>query len=227
MSNKGINFNKNVINVADEMNNVMMVLLELKLLYFYRDVRPQLIDNKLQIITWNNHESSRANCGPSFTTLEQYEHILKTGAFHCILFDGSIIRSSFEFAGKDLIYHSHLWWPAPYTNSIKPDEFTPQTKYEDLLTDPDWTKKVRMRSPIRIDFDPDLENESHPLVHLHTQNHETRMKVDKPICFGKFMKYILQNFYPDIKMDFRGWNLISFSHQEPSISDYQCSSVTL
>lgn len=230
MSNKAkkaIRFNKNIQNVADEMNNLMMLLYDLKWLYFYKEVRPQLINGK-QIITWNDHVSDRANCGSSFTTLEQYEHILKTGAFHCILFDGSIIRSSITFDSKNLINHSHLWWPAPFIDDGNiTEEFTPQNKYEDFLNDPNWMGKLRMRSPIRIDFDPENESESHPLVHMHTQHHESRVHLDSPICFSKFVKYIFQSFYPDIDLDFRKWNLLSFSYQKAKLSEYTFSSVII
>jgi len=226
MSNKVIRFNKNIQNVADEMNNLMLLLYNLKLLYFYKEVRPQLINGK-QIITWNDHVPDRANCGSSFTTLEQYEHILNSGAFHCILFDGSIIRSSFTFIGNNLIDHSHLWWPAPYNDGNITEEFTPQNKYEDFLNDPNWMSKIRMRSPIRIDFDPKSESESHPLVHLHTQHHESRAHIENPICFSKFVKYIFQNYYPDNEIDFRKWNLLNFSYQKSKVSCYTFSSVII
>lgn len=225
MSKKDIHINKNVLNLADEMNNMMMLLFDLKLLYYFNEVRPR-IKNEIQVITWNDHSPSRANCGASFTTLEQYEHILNSGAFHCILFDGSIIRSSFEFDGKYLINHSHLWWPAPYIDDGNlTEEFTPQLKYEDFLSDSNWMKKVRMRSPIRIDFDPESESITHPLVHMHTQHHQSRIHVDKPICFAKFIQYIFQNFYPHIELDFSKWNFLGFTYPKSKIQQYKFSSV--
>jgi len=227
MNNKVINFNKNIQNVTDQMNNMMVFLYDLRLLYYYNEVSPQ-ITNENQIITWNRHEPNRANCGASFTTLAQYEYILNSGAFHCILFDGSIIRCSFTFDGNFLINHSHLWWPAPYAyNIIFTDDFTPQTKYEDFLSDPNWMKNLRMRSPIRIDFDPEKESESHPLTHMHTQHHESRVHIDKPICFNKFIKYIFQNFYPDIDIDFSKWNLLNFSYQKSKRPQYTFSSIII
>lgn len=228
MSKKSIiDFNKNFQNVVDEMNNLMILLYDLRFLYYYKPIKPQLIGED-QVITWNNHISSRANCGASFTALEQYEHILKSGAFQCILFDGSIIRSSLIFRGKNLINHSHLWWPAPYIlNKSLNEELTPQTAYEDFLTDADWMRKLRMRSPVRIDFDPDCESESHPSVHMHTQHYEARIHIDKPICFSKFVKYIFENFYPHIDIECEKWNILNFSYQKPKISKYTFSSIII
>jgi hypothetical protein len=190
-------------------------------------VNPEVVEGK-QVIRWDNHISDRANCGDSFTTLDQYSFLLKTGAFHCILFDGSIIRSSFEFINHSLIYHSHLWWPAPYVfDEEVTGEYTPQNKYEDFLMDPDWNKKVRMRSPIRIDFDPDRESESHPLVHMHTQHYETRIQLSEPICFNKFIKYIFQNFYPDIEIDYYKWNSLKFTYSHAKVPESIFSSIVI
>ncbi|GBG58431.1 hypothetical protein SPFL3102_02153 [Sporomusaceae bacterium FL31] len=145
-----------------------------------------------------------------------------------LLFDGSIIRSSLSFNGQNLINHSHLWWPAPYINDTSlTDVFTPQNQYEDFMTDPKWMDKVIMRSPIRIDFDAEKETEKHPLVHMHTQNYETRLHVDEPICFSKFMKYIFQNFYPEIELEYQKWNLLSFSYRKPRVLQHDFSSIVL
>jgi hypothetical protein len=226
MSKKIVKYNKNIQNTAEEMNNTMILLFGLKLLYYYKEVRPQFSNGK-QIITWDNHIPDRANCGPFFTTLKQYEHILKSGAFHCILFDGSIIRSAFIFDSNNLINHSHLWWPAPYNNESYIEEVTPQSKYEDFINDSNWKKRLRMRSPIRIDFDPKNMNDNHPLVHMHIQHQETRIHIDKPICFNKFVKYIFQNFYSSIDLDFRKWNLLDFSYEKSEIYGHISSRIII
>ena len=226
-NNKRTPFNKSFINVLDEMNNLMILLYGLKLVYYYNEVRPQMI-NGVQTITWRDHIPARANCASAFTSLDQYEHILTTGAFHCVLFDGSIIRSSFGFTDNILIKHSHLWWPAPYVvEGNLTGENTPQDAFEDFLTDFRWRAKVRMRSPVRIDFDPDIETLLHPPVHMHTQHHDARVHVDKPICFGKFLKFIFQNYYPDAEIDFSNWNMLTFIFSKPKISQYNFSKVII
>jgi hypothetical protein len=201
-----------------------MLMFDQKLIYFYNVARP-IITNISQIITWGNHIPDRANCGATFTTLEQYEHILKAGAFHCIIFDGSIIRSSFTFEGNSLKAHSHLWWPSPYIeNESFSGEYTPQNRYEDFLTDPNLKEKIRMRTPVRIDYDPTSETEIHPLIHMHTQHHESRIYIEKPICFNKFVKYIFQNFYPDIDLDCSKWNFLNFTYERAKVSQYKLTS---
>ena len=196
--------------IKNEMINTMEWLYDSKLLYFFNDIKMNTIGN-VEIITWNNHIGGRKNCGKSFSTLAQYEHILLNNSLTCILFDGSLIRSTFKFENNKLIGHSHLWWPAPFNCNglIKVDQ-TPFELYEELISDYKWFDNINMRSPVRIDYDPSNDTEEHPAVHLHTQHHECRIKVNKPICFNRFIQYIFDNFYPDLDIDLTKLNLMDF-----------------
>lgn len=192
-------FNKNVVNLVNQINLTMDMLASAGHIIFYNPVSSKFDSNKNQIITWNNHVSDRNNCGGSFTMLAQYSHILNSGAYHCLLFDGSIIRISFEFENSKLSRHSLLWWPAPFDiDFMNNNEMELSEIYEDFLTDSNWNEKLRMRSPIRIDFSSDDENEIHPQVHMHTQNNETRISVSKYMCFNGFIAYIFYNCYPKL-----------------------------
>ena len=220
-------YNKSFINALDNMNNTIYLLYGLKLVYYFNEARPQIVRG-IQTITWNDHIQGRANCGSAFTSLDQYAHILNTGAFHCVLFDGSIIRSSFGFIDNILVSHSHLWWPAPYIiDGCLTGENTPQNAFEEFITDLNWRGNVRMRSPIRIDFDPNADANNHPQVHMHTQHHESRVSVDNPICFAKFIKFIFQNYYPHLEIDYSGWNNLNFSFCKPKFSQYDFSKIII
>lgn len=52
-----------------------------------------------------------------------------------------------------------------------------------------------MRTPMRFDFDTAREEENHPLVHIHTQFDDTRIRVQQEICFPAFMKKVIRTFY--------------------------------
>lgn len=75
-----------------------------------------------------------------------------------------------------------------------------------------------MRSPIRIDFDSENDKEGHPAVHLHTQHHNSRMKVNKPICFNRFMRFIIENYYPNTVINFDKWYYASFKFDEVNMN---------
>ena len=126
--------NSNIENTMNDMNNTLSFLYSKQLMYFFNPVTLNKIEDKTTI-TWHNHQSGRANAGKAFTTLSQYQHILETNSFHGIMFDGSIIRSSFVFKKNKLVKHNHLWWPSPFNfNLYSNNALTPIDLYFDFIT---------------------------------------------------------------------------------------------
>jgi hypothetical protein len=222
--------NTNVENTLNAMNNTIRFLFDSRIVYFYEIAEIEEIDrsNDKIRISWKNHTPNRANAGKSFTTLDQYKHILNSGSFQCILYDGSLIRSSFVFEKNKLINHSHLWWPSPYEYTLPfNEEFSPIDAYEDFITDSDWESRVRMRSPVRIDFDPTAASDTHPAVHMHTQHHECRIRIDSPICFNRFVKYILSNYYPHIPNQSYSFNMLTFTYDKQKETTFEGTNILL
>ena len=110
--------NKHVQDTVDQIENTLMTLDRVGLASDTHKVNAQVIAEN-EILTWPNHVSGRDNAGASFNTLNQYFHIFKTGAYHCVLFDGSIIRAYFKFHDNRLLEESLLYWPAPVRISIE------------------------------------------------------------------------------------------------------------
>ena len=206
--------NANVQSFKDEIENTMDVLYKNKFIYYYNLINIRR-DGAYVELFCNNHIPGRANCGKAFTMLQQYEAILNSGNFCCILFDGSLVKLDLCFENQKLKSHSYLWWPAPYNIDYNfTEEQSPQFVYEDFITDYSWLEKINMRSPIRVDYDRGNDTEGHPAVHLHTQHYNSRMKLNKPICFNRFMRFIIENYYPDTIIDFDKWYYASFQYDE-------------
>ncbi|MDR0232611.1 MAG: DUF2290 domain-containing protein [Dysgonamonadaceae bacterium] len=221
--------NTNVENTLNEMNNSIRFLYENRIVYFFNVAGAEVLDRSKEktMISWKNHISSRLNSGKSFTTLDQYKHILQNDSFHCILYDGSLIRSSFIFEKNKIINHSHLWWPSPYDYRVEFNEnYTPIDAYDDFVTDSHWDSRIRMRSPVRIDFDPTSASDIHPAVHMHTQHHECRMRLDSPICFNRFIAYILFNYYPHLQIDLKGLNMLTFTYDRSKETNFSGTNIS-
>ena len=194
-----------------QINSTLDMLQQKSLALWYNTVPP--IDEAQHHcqITWNNHVPERANCGKAFTTLDQYLHILETNSYHCLLCDGSILRANFEFEDECLLAQNLLWWPSPYDyGSILEEGYPPVELVKEFYADPLWHKAIKMRSPIRIDFDGQKNTANHPHSHLHIQNEETRLSTNKPICFNKFVDFILRNFYPQFDLTFSKFDFIDY-----------------
>ena len=190
--------NKHVEATRDQISNTLQILTECGLTRITRDVLA-IQGRDFEILTWNAHVPGRHNAGKSFATLNQYLSIYETGAYHCILFDGSIIRAYFKFQKNILLQESLLYWPAPI---IIPEEDVDELGIREAVSmyfgdEDSRSKKVIMRSPFRFDFDPTNGSERHPATHVHMQHADCRISAKRPICFNAFIKFVFKNFYPD------------------------------
>jgi len=149
-------------------------------------------------ITWPNHTPGRINCNKYFGSIRQYRHFLKYNLFTSLLFDGSLMKISYKFEKRNLVAHNLTWWPSPFI--ISADDLSNGSPLDifDLYAQDGWDQQIRMRTPVRFDFDLKKESTDHPASHLHMQTDNCRLYVDRPMCFNRFVKFIFQNFYPDL-----------------------------
>lgn len=188
--------------IQNQVNNTLYALSLKKIIYTYNPIFTQNLGENKYRLSWNNHISGKFNTGECFTKLEQYKMILKNNSYHCILYDGSIIRVSYTFEDECLIGHNLLWWPAPFKyEELTLEEYTVFELLDFFLSDQKWDQAINMRSPIRIDFEPDpsIVSDEHPPTHMHIEHKDCRMKIEQPLCFNKFINFILKNYYPDIE----------------------------
>lgn len=148
-------------------------------------------------VTWPNHVTGGHNTTTRFGQLSQFFHILEQGAYTCVLHDGSIVRCSYSFRDRILKQATLLWWPSPVP--LEDDDFQHGGTLDMLqlyLDGKDWQNYIRMRSPLRLDFDVENGGEAHPVSHLHIQDANCRLYVDRPLCFGGFIRFVYAQFYP-------------------------------
>jgi len=149
-------------------------------------------------VSWPNKNTGSATEYP-FGSLELYLKWVREGEFTCLLFDGSLVRASYECMGTTIVGHNLLYWPCPISFLLDVETLSdlcdgiamclesPRKSYDIL--------NLTMRAPMRFDFDPSRESDDHPIVHLHTQFEDTRMSVQEAMCFPSFMKKIMRTFY--------------------------------
>lgn len=212
-----------------QINSNLEMLYEKHLVIAYNKVLPPDIYQRKCQITWLNHVSDRANSGESFTKLEQYLHILHTNSYHCLLLDGSIIRANFQFEDDILVVENLLWWPSPYDyGSLLEDGFSPVELIDDFFCDEKWHQVIKMRSPIRVDYDGTRPATSdHPYSHMHIEHNEARLDTNHPICFSRFVDFIFKNFYPEYKLKFLPQDFIEYKVQKFDPIEYVTSRVLI
>jgi hypothetical protein len=190
--------NNQVQNLKDQIENTLLTLFNEDLVRVKKNVSHQITGHKCKL-TWDNHKPGRYNSGQAFTTLNQYIKIYDTGAYHAILHDGSIIRACFNFYKNMLLEESLLFWPSPIDI---PEEIIDEYGIYDAIVRYFVSDKInnflKMRTPVRLDFNHVNNTTSHPATHLHIQHRDCRISVREPCCFNTFVKFIFKNFYPDI-----------------------------
>lgn len=168
----------------------------------------------IEQITWKNHMSGREVSSKAFTSVNQYLRILSTNAYHALLIDYSIVRCSFIFQRNKILSQHLLWWPCPVRIDRELEEEFGLVRSIQLLLDTNASQYLRMRTPIRLDFDVSNNTPTHPRAHLHMQHYDNRINTMGPICFNRFMRFILENYYPNLIIDYKQWNNLNFQYDD-------------
>lgn len=193
--------------VLNDINNTLDFLLQKKLLYYYNPPRRCGVDG-VEHITWFNHESGGPSKESCFGSLEQYASFVKNGSFHALICDGSLLKVSYKFFQDELLSHSLWYWPCPFSLDDFEDEPLLDV-VEAYIDDESWHQYIKMRTPIRFDYDAENSSQEHPLAHMHFQDSNCRLKVVSPMCFSSFAKFVFDNFYPELAPSVQDWKHFS------------------
>ena len=184
--------------LCQSIQNTLRLLTDNDLTIYYNQPVIQETHQRVRI-TWPNHVTGKHNSASSFGKISQYRAIIETGAFTCLLLDGAILRASYSFDSNELTEYNLLWWPSPFIIDAEDLKIGAVLDIFDLYADSnEWHKDIKMRTPIRFDLDINNASKDHPASHVHFQESNCRLHVDRPICFNRFIKFIFKNFYPNI-----------------------------
>lgn len=182
------------------------------------------------ILTWANAPDRLFDAlVGKFASIAEYRNLIENRHYHCMLFDGSIIQFGFLFSNNTLSKHRNCYYPCPLIITSSDIEAI-QTEYDfvtlfDLLLTQEidalraaisvsefsnLQNLLRLSTPLRFDFNPRSQTDTHPASHLHMLNEECRWPVFGPISVGHFVRFIFRHFYPNIWSKFdvlRSWGL--------------------
>lgn len=156
----------------------------------------------------------------SFGTLAEYRRLLRDRQYTCLLRDGAFLQLSFELHNEQVVKHRLCYYPCPV--ELLPGDLDSGEALDELVdfflesefTFPDaddlWEPvvegetggirrqtRVRLRSPIRFDYDLRAQGPGHPASHVHLTREECRWPVFGPLSIGHFIRFVLRHFYPD------------------------------
>jgi hypothetical protein len=178
-----------------------------------------------------------------FGSFADYRRLLEDRQYNLVLSDGSLIQAFLAFRHDSLVKHSICYYPCPVQLPIIPFdpsdlpelvdsrlfgaletcEWLPSTLHDvqqaDQFEDQDDRGEgyaLRMRAPLRFDFDPEAATPFHPTSHLHLGDSESRIPVSAPLSMGAFIRFIFHIFYPSL------WASERFLQEWPVPASQRC-----
>lgn len=126
---------------------------------------------------------------------QAYARLLEAQAFNLKLVDGALVQMCYSFRKNVVVSHRLAFFPAPHLESYDdaPDLYEADEIFADIIA------KYIVRFPIRFDFsssDSEYVDILHPRSHVTLGQYKNcRIPVTGPLSPGKFMRFIVRNFY--------------------------------
>lgn len=152
----------------------------------------------MQRVTWQHPANvPHILTNYEFATIDEYCSLLMSQSYSLVLFDGALVQISFDVQGNRLIGHRLCYYPCPF--DIDAEEFLMSSIGDLVETYRDHGSDLfRLRTPIRFDYDPDNAKKNHPATHAHFLWEHCRCSLAAPISLGHFIKFVFNNFYPQL-----------------------------
>ena len=179
-----------------DLNNFLSLLLNSQIALTTTTVIDVLGHMGNRSITWSNNYSVPGDLFRfDSSTVSEYQRWIESRGYSAILFDGSFVQISYNFRRSELVGHRLLYFPCPFDMDM---ELLDEISLPDLieLYSEEGTGGVKLRTPVRFDYDPSSWKTSHPASHMTFQWANARIAVSSPLSLGHFIQFVFQNFYP-------------------------------
>jgi hypothetical protein len=162
-------------------------------------------------VTWPHDREHAFSIAPDeFASVAEYRRFLDRRLYTAVLTDGSLLQLSYVFTGGEITKHRLCYYPCPVALSdLNPDEESFAELFDQhLLESANFVgenapgsggfsrDRLRLRSPIRFDYDPDAAQPGHPHSHMTLCSADCRIPVYGPLSPGHFVRFVFSRFYP-------------------------------
>jgi len=183
--------------LATQLRNLLSLLLEADVAILINPIVEQHIGSELRI-TWRSPTfGSAAISKASFATVDEYSSLVSAQMYSAVLFDGSLLQISYDFAGHEIVGHRLCYYPCPFDIEERLLREEPLSDVIELYRESNKSL-LNLRSPCRFDFDEKNASAMHPSVHLHIIKAQCRWPISHPISIGEFVDFVFRHFYPQI-----------------------------
>lgn len=172
------------------------------------------------LVTWPGSSTATLS-NHIFGSVQEYRHFLAHREYTALLTDGALLQVSYVFDRDNAVGHRFCYYPCPLilsegVNAGSIDDFDDQLAtelqaqhavlYASSIEDPIF--RLRLRGPLRFDFDLRNAGPDHSASHLHLLHDESRLPIYGPISVGHFVRFIFRHFYASLDVTaLREWPL--------------------
>ena len=183
---------RNLSDTAAEVRNLVKLLTDSGIAVAYNPCIERRRSGTVYL-TWPGEPPVVGNSG--FCTLEHYRQCLRAGTFTVVLFDGALLQMWFAFQRGELRKQSLCYHPCPIElGTGQLEQGNPLGDLQDRISGPDLD--LRLRSPMRFDYDQDSAGPGHSASHVHLISASCRCPVVARISIGHFVRFVFSHFYP-------------------------------
>jgi hypothetical protein len=80
---------------------------------------------------------------------------------------------------------------------------------------------LRLRTPLRFDYDPRNAAQGHPSCHLHMIQSYCRCPVIAPVTIGHFVHFVFRHFYPTLWFEHEFFQSLPRKVENRTITQYE------
>jgi hypothetical protein len=182
--------------MESDLRNFLELLLRFDIALAINPTIQERVGSRVRV-TWRSLLSGPMVTHNPFASINEYCMYIREQSYSAILFDGSLLQMSFDIKNKDIAGHRLCYYPCPF--EIPQDELkdSPLLDVIELYSGAGY-ELIRLRSPLRFDYDPRNPSEGHPASHLHMLFPYCRCPVVSPLTLGHFVYFVFCYFYPII-----------------------------
>lgn len=161
-------------------------------------------------VTVEDEEPDEENERAAFGSVREYLQFLRNGQYTLVLFDGALIQVAYSFDRGSLKKHRICYYPCPVDLDFRGSDYIDFYEVIEGTIETDSLERIRLRSPLRFDFDIDAARQNHAASHLHLNREAARIPIYGPISIGHFVRFICRNFYQHIlekHQSLQSWSL--------------------
>ena len=147
------------------------------------------------IVSWSKAPAISTTFG-RFASIAEYATFLDQRDFNLVLRDGALLQIAYTFKGRVLVGHRLCHYPCPIDISDLEADDGSITEWIEALDAGELRERLRLRTPLRLDFDMKAAKNDHPASHFTISEETCRIPVAAPVSLGHFVSLVFSQFYP-------------------------------